>query len=105
VGRAMAQAGIQPCIVCEGRGRVAELLHWYPHEAPCPCCRGSGEVCFREHEPGRPNTGKHADSWQAAMDATDYSDYVRRCREAGMIPVYREAYEQWRRRARARGLL
>lgn len=105
-------SGIRNCLICGGTGRARyhDQRTGEECERRCPCCRGLGQVSFEARRNDRAyaphaTSGRHAATWGIAISARSYAEYVRTCREKGLVPVYRTLYQTWRRRARMRGLM
>lgn len=104
----MKGAGERKCVLCGGCGKAPRDLGAYTILMRCPVCEGSGRVNFTEAIPPPRrgvSRGRHAATWGIAISARSYAEYVRTCREKGLVPVYRTLYQTWRRRARMRGLM
>ena len=86
----------QCCAVCGGAGEVADynaVLHAIVSRR-CPNCKG------RPWPPKRVKLVQRNPSYGIALAVERFADYLSQCEREGLVPISRNTYDTWRRRAR-----
>ncbi len=84
------------CPVCHGAREVPDYspIQHAIVGRKCPNCKG------RPWTPKRVKLAQLNPSYEIALAAERFVDYLSQCEREGLVPVHRNTYDTWRRRAR-----
>lgn len=84
------------CPICDGKGEVHTFNYvefaWTPRV--CPNCKG------KPWPPKKNPTAKRNPTYEMALAAITFQGYILACRRRELVPISRNTYDTWRRRAR-----